>query len=125
MFNYRDFTTDPYRYNNLPAFVDGLHERNMKYVPIIDAGIAVRPWTHYPAYDSGVEQKVFMRINDGQTFIGQVWPNDAAYPDFFNTNANNWWSNELDLFNQNVKVDGIWLDMNEASNFCSGVCYKD
>lgn len=29
------------------------------------------------------------------------------------------------MFHQNVSFDGLWLDMNEASNFCNGVCYPD
>jgi alpha-glucosidase (family GH31 glycosyl hydrolase) len=31
-----------------------------------------------------------MKIN-GEIFIGQVWPNDAAYPDYFATNTVEWW----------------------------------
>src|SRR5438105_15937146 len=110
MYSYRDFTFDPYRFKNLHQFVDDLHDKNMHYVPIIDAGVAARPWGHYPAYDIAKEQDIFIKINDGQTFIGQVWPNDAAYPDFFNPNAEKWWINELDLFHSTLAIDGIWLD---------------
>jgi hypothetical protein len=38
--NYKDFTYDPVNFKDLPAFVDGLHKKNMHYIPIIDAGIA-------------------------------------------------------------------------------------
>jgi alpha-glucosidase len=41
LFNYRDFTYDHLRYKGLDEFVEYLHkEKNMYYVPIIDAGIA-------------------------------------------------------------------------------------
>lgn len=31
-----------------------------------------------------------------------------------------YWENELRIFNNNLKFDGIWLDMNEISNFVNG-----
>ena len=40
MYNYRDFTFDHVKYKGLDDFVEELHKRNMRYVPIIDAGIA-------------------------------------------------------------------------------------
>jgi alpha-glucosidase len=50
MQDYKDFTYNaqdaqgnPGDFNGLPAFVDKLHAQNMKFVPIIDAGIAYRP----------------------------------------------------------------------------------
>lgn len=62
-------------------------------------------------------------MTDGNTdiFIGKVWPNDAAFPDWSNTNTPTWWHSQLD---GSLKfVDGLWLDMNEPSNFCNGYCY--
>jgi hypothetical protein len=35
----------------------------MHYVPIIDAGVSLRPWGNYPAYDAGVEADIFVKAN--------------------------------------------------------------
>lgn len=51
-----------------------------------------------------------------------MWPNEAAYPDFFNPKTTPWWHNQLDKFYEEIKFDGIWLDMNEVANFCDGIC---
>jgi alpha-D-xyloside xylohydrolase len=71
----------------------------------------------------GEAKGVFMKVN-GETFIGQVWPNDAAFPDFFNDTAVQWWKDNLNSMHKLLPFDGLWLDMNEASNFCVGACYK-
>ncbi len=45
-----------------------------------------------------------------------MWPGSSVYPDFFDENARRWWS---DLIGKWVSqgVDGIWLDMNEPTDF--------
>lgn len=124
MHAYRDFTTNNMYFLNLSDFVHDLHAMNKHYVPIIDAGIAMRQKGRYVAYDLGVEDDVFIKVN-GETLVGQVWPNDAAYPDWFNPKTTKWWQNELTYFWGHINFDGLWEDMNEASNFCSGYCYDD
>ena len=42
MYSYRDFTYDHTKYAGLKEFVDDLHDKNMKWVPILDAGISAR-----------------------------------------------------------------------------------
>ena len=64
-----------------------------------------------------------MTINDNEILIGQVWPSDAAYPDYFANNTVKWWQDQLTSLYKTIKFDGLWEDMNEASNFCTGVCY--
>lgn len=125
MDSYRDFTFDPTKFGDLPTFVDFLHNNSMRYVPIIDAGVARRPWGNYSAYNDGTGQKgVFLTIGDnGDEFIGQVWPNDAVFPDFLSTAGQSYWKNQLTNMHENLKFDGLWEDMNEAANFCDGVCY--
>lgn len=47
------------------------------------------------------------------------------YPDFFNRETVKWWHDNLDDFFAKVPFDGLWQDMNEASNFCNGACYSE
>ena len=36
-----------------------------------------------------------------------------------------WWGDQLTNFYNQIPFDGLWEDMNEASNFCNGVCYQN
>jgi len=55
--------------------------------------------------------------------ILQVWPGGTHYPDFLNPATQAYWEGELREFHKALPYDGIWIDMNEASNFCTGeVC---
>lgn len=126
MQNYRNFLyDDKIAFKDLPTFINTLHSLGMKWVPILDAGTAARPLAteNYPEYLDGVKNNVFLKIN-GEVFVGQVWPNDAAFPDFFDSRGIKWWQDNLDEMHKKVGFDGLWLDMNEASNFCVGVCYQ-
>ena len=49
-----------------------------------------------------------------------MWPGVTAYPDFTNPKSIPYWSNEIDKFHKNVSFDGLWIDMNEPSNFVPG-----
>jgi alpha-glucosidase (family GH31 glycosyl hydrolase) len=42
MEDYKDFTIDQTNFGDLPAFVEEIHENNLQFIPIIDAGIAQR-----------------------------------------------------------------------------------
>lgn len=132
MEDYRDFTIDAVNFPTLSDWVvNTLHKTDFKhYIPIIDAGISYRPGGTYKAYNDGHTADIFVKIQtqDGvpasaEELIGQVWPNDAVFPDWLNTKTAAWWAaaltSALDF------VDGIWLDMNEASNFCGGYCYMN
>lgn len=126
MNDYQDFTYDDVYFKDLGNYVKQLHNQtHQHYVPIIDAGISKRDNLGYKAYDEGIKDDVFIKAHAGldEPFIGQVWPTDAVYPDFFKNEAVEWWQRQISAFYDQVNIDGLWLDMNEASNFCMGICY--
>lgn len=43
--------------------------KGIHYIPILDAGIARRPWGNYSAYTEGSEKNVFYKINNGSELI--------------------------------------------------------
>jgi alpha-glucosidase (family GH31 glycosyl hydrolase) len=98
---------------------------NMKFVPIVDAGISWRAGQNYSAFDQGVAQDIFLKLKSGELAGGKVWPNEAVYPDFLNPQSNEYWKQQLEGFKTLLNFDGLWQDMNEASNFCNGPCSKD
>lgn len=49
----------------------------------------------------------------------------TVFPDWFNPNTQAYWNGEFDRFfnhKDGVDIDGLWIDMNEASNFCTWPC---
>jgi alpha-glucosidase len=57
--------------------------------------------------------------------LGAVWPGVTVYPDWFKPDTQEWWNDEFKKFfneHDGVNIDGLWIDMNEAANFCSWPC---
>jgi alpha-glucosidase (family GH31 glycosyl hydrolase) len=133
--DYKIFTIANDSYVNFSSIVDQVKEDGRRFVPIIDPGVAVRD-ANYRAYKNGLEQDVFiLQSNQKDPLTGGVWPGNVHYPDFFKTSTTPWWWDNFDhLYNDStvtaadgsaglgLKFDGVWLDMNEASNFCDGYC---
>ncbi|KAF8815919.1 hypothetical protein BYT27DRAFT_7186387 [Phlegmacium glaucopus] len=123
----RDFTSDPVRFpgEEVRAFIRGLTANNQHYIPIVDAAIPkqVNATDTYNPYTKGVEEGVFITNPDGTEYIGQVWPGYTVFPDWFQENTQQWWSDALRNWSAaGIEFSGIWLDMNEASSFCDGSC---
>lgn len=73
--------------------MDSLHASGMRYIPILDAATAVRPRPedNYQIYNDAVNMGAMMTLN-GEPFVGMVWPNDAAFPDFMSGGTGTkWW----------------------------------
>lgn len=128
MDDYKDFTLSPVHFpeERLRGFVKALHEKDQKFVLIVDPGIAIDE--NYATYTRGRELGVYLKngTGNGADYIAQVWPGFTTIPDFLHPNAEDWWTKELEEFHKMVPYDGLWLDMNEPANFCSGSnCWYD
>lgn len=119
---YKDFTLDPKNFpkDEMNKFVEKLHSNGQHYVVIIDPGI--KNTQDYQPFTDGMKEDIFIKDKNGSIFIGKVWPGNTAFPDFFNPKAMDYWKAEIDGFLKLLPVDGLWIDMNEISNFCNGAC---
>lgn len=94
------------------------------FVSALLTGIASAPGKElYLPLSSGLRQQVFIRDASGSAPAeGRVWPGDVFFPDFLHPNASAYWLEQLTSFHSMLAFDGVWLDMNEPSNFCDGDC---
>eukprot|EP00117_Sycon_ciliatum_P014403 scpid26772/ scgid2150/ Lysosomal alpha-glucosidase; Acid maltase len=116
-----DFTYDKTRYSSLPDLVDDLHKHGQRYVMITDPGISsTQSAGSYLPFDDGLKMDVFLKNSSNQPIIGSVWPGETAFPDFSHPNAIEYWTKQVKAFHAEVPFDGLWIDMNEVSNFVVG-----
>ncbi|EIW74552.1 glycoside hydrolase family 31 protein [Coniophora puteana RWD-64-598 SS2] len=123
----RDFTTDPVNYpaDQMKAFIDELHANGQHYIPIVDAALATPQNSSdlYAPFIDGFEKDVWIMNPNGTVFVGSAWPGFTAWPDWFAPNTQDWWTQALQNWSDSgIEFDGIWLDMNEPSSFCTGSC---
>ncbi|XP_066876537.1 lysosomal alpha-glucosidase isoform X3 [Kogia breviceps] len=117
----RDFTFNKDSFGDFPAMVQELHQSGRRYIMIVDPAISSSsPAGTYRPYDEGLRRGVFITNETGQPLIGQVWPGLTAFPDFTNPEALDWWQDMVAEFHAQVPFDGMWIDMNEPSNFVRG-----
>ena len=113
----RDFTIDPVNFADLPQLVDEVKKDGLRFIVMFDPAIA----SDYPTYDRGLADNVFVewanktikppgQPTDSDVVLGNVWPDSrTAFPDFFKTSAQKWWTNEIRLFYDQIKFDALWI----------------
>ncbi|KAL3478667.1 glycosyl hydrolases family 31-domain-containing protein [Aspergillus californicus] len=118
------FTLDQQRFplQSVRALVDYLHQNDQHYIVMVDPAVA---HSEDAPFTRGLERDVFMRNQDGSLYRGAVWPGPTVFPDWFHPNATDYWINEFAIFfdaQNGVDIDALWIDMNEAANFCDWPC---
>uniref|UniRef100_A0A914EEX1 P-type domain-containing protein n=1 Tax=Acrobeloides nanus TaxID=290746 RepID=A0A914EEX1_9BILA len=134
MDRYKDFTLDTQKWGDLPEYTNFLHENGLHLILIFDPAIQVDDDSFARAKRQNVAfiewprkdlvpretQEKYPLANDTNIMLGVVWPDrHVAFPDFLDQThfTNDWWTNELAHFHSKVPYDGIWIDMNEPTNF--------
>ncbi|TGO09490.1 hypothetical protein BTUL_0164g00230 [Botrytis tulipae] len=115
----KTFTLDPERFpiDMMQDINHYLHSHDQKQILMVDPAVAYK---NNPAYDRGVVDDVFLKRGNGSLWLGVVWPGVTVFPDWFSKNIVTWWNNEFSTFFDpatGVDIDGLWIDMNEPSNF--------
>ncbi|MBF4695956.1 TIM-barrel domain-containing protein [Fusibacter ferrireducens] len=116
MERFKDFTVSDERFPDFRSFVDSMLQKDIKLVPIIDAGVKIEP--DYDVYEEGIENDYFCTDIEGNPFVAAVWPGKVHFPDFLNPDARKWFGKKYHfLLDQGIK--GFWNDMNEPAIFYS------
>ena len=116
MQDFKDFTLNEENFKDFPGFVQEMKDKNIRMIPIIDAGVKVEDG--YSIYEEGVEKQYFCKREDGSDFVAAVWPGDTHFPDVLNADARKWFGDQYRFLTEQG-IEGFWNDMNEPSIFYS------
>ncbi|XP_044919019.1 probable maltase-glucoamylase 2 [Mustela putorius furo] len=142
-----DFTLSS-SFKNLSFLIEQMKNNGMRFILILDPAISGNE-TKYEPFTRGEENNVFIKWPNSNDIVwGKAWPElpnvnvdtsldhetqvklyraNVAFPDFFRNSTAAWWKMEIkELYEdfqkpgKNLKFDGLWIDMNEPSNFVDG-----
>ncbi|CAM3085370.1 TIM-barrel domain-containing protein [Streptobacillus felis] len=114
MDNFKDFTINKERFPDLEKLVKNLKNKNVRLIPIIDAGVKIEKG--YDVYEEGVKKGYFCKDEKGNDFVGSVWPGLVHFPDFLNKDAREWFGMKYKYL-IDKGIEGFWNDMNEPAIF--------
>ncbi|XP_075413533.1 putative maltase-glucoamylase 2 [Tenrec ecaudatus] len=142
-----DFTLSP-RFKGLSQLVDRMKRDGMRFIATLDPAISGNE-TGYLPFSRGQASDVFIKWPGSKDIVwGKAWPDlpnvlvdesldqetqvklyraHVAFPDFFRNSTAGWWKREIQELYANpreaeksLRFDGLWLGMNEPSNFVNG-----
>lgn len=112
----RPFTVDPEKFPHFDQMIQDLKNEHFKTVVITDLHIADLPNQGYKPYDEGAAGDHFVKLPNGSTYVGVVWPGKSVFPEFTRKKSREWWGT---LYSDFVSkgIAGFWNDMNEPAIF--------
>ncbi|ARM75469.1 alpha-glucosidase MalA [Acidianus manzaensis] len=120
MDSFKLFTWNKERFPDPKKFIEELHKRGVKLITIVDH--SVRADQNYETFLSGLGK--YCETDKGDIFVGKLWPGSSVYPDFFREETRNWWKEKIASW-LSQGIDGIWLDMNEPTDFTKVLEIRD
>ncbi|KAG1696086.1 Maltase-glucoamylase, intestinal [Nymphon striatum] len=131
MDEYMDFTYDKKKFKGFPEYIrNSTKSSDLRFIVILDHALISNVSTYKP-YNTGAAKDVFIKwpkkyvpeeihnLTGGKNFmLGYVWPKGkTAFPDYFKNETKTWWIDTIVDFHNILQFDGLWIDMNEPSNF--------
>ncbi|KAG9246753.1 glycoside hydrolase family 31 protein [Calycina marina] len=121
----RVFTLDSERFpvQQMQDINHYLHAHDQRQIVMVDPAVA---YVDYQSYQAGAVDDIFLKRDNGSYWLGVVWAGVSVFPDWFHPKTQSYWNNEFSSFfspTTGFDLDGLWIDMNEPSNFpCSFPC---
>ncbi|MEA2012539.1 MAG: glycoside hydrolase family 31 protein [Verrucomicrobiota bacterium] len=112
MDGYRVFTWNKDKFPEREKMIQKLEDMGIRVITIIDPGVKYEPGN--PVFDEAVEKNLLCKAENGQLYIGAVWPGRTVFPDFTKEETREWWG-ELNAEHVKSGLAGIWNDMNEPA----------
>lgn len=80
------------------------------YITFVIKDPAISKTEGYKPYDDGIKEDIFIKDSEGDVLVGQVWPGETVYPDFFNPKTKDYWVSHIkEFYETQAKFDGLWI----------------
>jgi alpha-glucosidase len=130
LFQYRIFTHDNNTYPIMEGqeFLAKLHANGQYWMLILDPNVYIPNSMNVtdanPTYYRGNELGIYIRRGEGHEdyYIGDQWPGFSVWPDFLLNSTQDFWTNEMLMYHDQLPFDGWWLDISDLSSWCTGSC---
>ena len=112
MDGFRVFTIDAKHFADPAGQIAALTARGLHVVPILDPGLRRDP--DYSVYATAKAADLLCKTDEGEDFVGYVWPGYTVFPDYSLPECRTFWSDQVADFTR-LGFSGYWIDMNDPS----------